>query len=712
MIEKDENMNLLDLQGLSSATAGDWVTGTPYPIIDTSAANVAFKPDALPTIYGIYPNGLLFNIGRLNSDELFDFLAVYTGPTSIPDTMIKVTIDQARSPSCSDFGDGAISLSVTGPATTYSYAWNNSDTTQDINGLLEGIYRCTITDNLGNLHIIDPIELVDPDTISISFLKNTPTSTTSNDGSIIANVSGGTPLYQFIWSNGGTNDRIANLGQGNYSLSVVDSKGCQTSQSTDLIVPSCSFLVLYNVKPTSCDQNPDGAITVEIAGATPPVTFAWSNGATTQSLVNVPSGGYELTVTDNLKCTRIIGAMVEIEDNIRPAARTRQGPIRLYLNENGVAEIFAEQVDSGSFDNCGILDMQLAQEFFDCQDVGRNFVEFTVIDFNLNLSSRDVEILVLDTIPPSYLCTDDVMITACEGIVSYTIPQVIDNCPNGSVTIFDGIGPGKNFPLGTSLESYTYVASNGTRLECDINVTVEKRVTVDIQSKDATCPGRADGSATAVVESDLQYTFRWSNGETTPSATNLLPGNDTVKISEPSECAFIKNFSVGEPTNLFIRLDSIKAPDEESDIYITVSGGTPPYRYQWKNDQNAVVSTVQDPKNLTYGTYQILVTDANGCVTSNSIKADEATPTEEYIYLEGLEIRPNPTKGSFYLNFRHGLGRQALVEIISLTGQLFYHHKHQASASVPIEAGELLPGIYLVKVIIEGEVLTKKLVIG
>ncbi len=701
-IEKDEVMELADLQGLTSASTGDWITGTPYPIIDTSAANDDFMPDPLPTIYGIYPNKFLFNIGRLTSDELFDFLVAYTGPTNIPDTMIKVSMDLVKHPSCTDFEDGAISLSVTGPGLSYSFAWNNGDTTPEISNLLEGIYRCTISDNLGNVHIIDPIDLSDPDTLSLSFLKNTPISETSNDGSVIANVSGGTPPYTYIWSTGGTVDRIQNLGEGVYSVQVIDANGCQIAGSTELKVPDCSIVVLYNVEATACDENPDGAINIEIAGATPPVTFDWSNGATSQSLIDIPSGGYELTVTDAIGCTRTIGTTVGINDDTRPVARVKSQPIRLYLNENGIAEIFAEQVDSGSFDNCAILDMQLAQEIFDCQDIGRNFVEFTVIDKNLNLSSRDVEILVLDTIQPYYLCTENVTVAACDGIVNYTIPQAVDNCPNGSRTIFEGIGSGKSFPLGTSVESYTYVASDGTRLTCDVNVTVEKRITAEVRINDASCPGETDGSATVVVESDEPYTFRWSDGQATQSAVNLAPGNYQVTVSQANECTFIKNFFVGEPVELSIRVDSIKIPDGQSDIYVTILGGTPPYRYEWRSQQNNIVSTVQDPANLQPGTYQLLVTDDNGCTTSSSIRADQATPVEEYVLFRDLTLGPNPTGGKFSLSFRHGLGQPAELYLKNMFGHTLYRSNFLLSSVNYFDPGNLAAGFYLVELHLQG----------
>ncbi|MCB0688232.1 MAG: T9SS type A sorting domain-containing protein [Saprospiraceae bacterium] len=711
-IETDEILGKEDLSGITSASAGNWITGTPYPIIDTSAANDLFKADLLPTIYGVYPNGLIFNVGTLTSDELYDFMIAYQGSTSFPDTMIKVSIDTIKSPSCTDFSDGEIALSVTGPGLSYTYAWNNGDTTPVISGLLEGIYRCTITDNLENVHVIDPIDLVDPDSLSLTFLKNTPLSQTSNDGSIIANVSGGTPDYTYLWSTGGTKDRITNLGEGTYSVQVFDDHGCQISGSTNLGVPDCSLLVLYSVEDAACDENPDGVITVEVAGATPPINFNWSNGATTQNLTEVPSGGYELTVTDSIGCSRIISMEVGLDDNTRPIARVRQGPIELYLNQNGIAELLAEQVDSGSFDNCGILDLQLAKEVYNCQDLGRNFVEFTVIDYNLNLTKRDVEVIVYDTIKPYVLCTENVTVAACDGIVNYAIPQFIDNCAEGSVTIFDGIGSGGVFPLGTSEESYTYVALDGTRLTCTVNVTVEDRIDATLQTNDASCPGEPDGSASVVVQSSEPYTYRWSDGQTTQTAVNLLPGNYSVTVSKANECTFINDFTIGEPTALVIRVDSIKAPDSESDIYVTVFGGTAPYRYEWRNAQNSIVSTTQDVKNLVFGTYTLKVIDANNCSTTASIKADESTPTYDLVLLKGLTLDPNPTSGSFNLRFLQGFGKTATVEILSLAGSKLYSQRHRVDTDLRIDPGDLPLGMYLVKILLDQEQVTRKLIVN
>ncbi|NND34227.1 MAG: T9SS type A sorting domain-containing protein, partial [Saprospiraceae bacterium] len=289
-------------------------------------------------------------------------------------------------------------------------------------------------------------------------------------------------------------------------------------------------------------------------------------------------------------------------------------------------------------------------------------------------------------------------------------PQVVDNCPEGSRSTFQGIGSGKAFPLGTSAEIYTYVAGDGTRLECSFNVTVEKRIDADIQVRDATCPGVASGAATVTIDSEEPYTYRWSDGQQTQSAVNLRAGSYSVTVSSANECTFERDFFVGEPSELFIRLDSIVA-DATSNVFVTVLGGTPPYRYEWTNSDGQMVSSVQDPANLPLGTYQIKVTDNNGCISSNSIRADMSTATRDFIYLKGLEIGPNPSAGNFYLQFKRSFGRVAKVEIHSIAGQLIYRQNTTVASITNINPGTLEAGFYLVTIQLNGERLTKRLVV-
>ncbi|MDH3650888.1 MAG: T9SS type A sorting domain-containing protein, partial [Saprospiraceae bacterium] len=467
-----------------------------------------------------------------------------------------------------------------------------------------------------------------------------------------------------------------------------------------------------NIEETSCDENADGEVNILVNGATPPVQFLWNTGDTTQNLIGIPSGGYEVTVTDAQNCMAIAGGMVMINDQIDPRPIIRDEFWTIYLNEQGIAELSPTQVDSSSFDNCSILDMQLSQGVFDCSNIGKQYIEFTVIDHNLNLASREIEVTVLDTLLPFYNCTPDITVAACDGIVEYTRPQIVDNCPNGSVTAVNGLGSGSVFPLGTTTETYTYTDGDGNQAVCSFDVTVEKRISATVNVSDVKCPGQSNGAATVTIDNgEGNYNFQWSDGQSTQSAVNLSPGNYSVTITDTTECTFVRSVFVGEPVGIFVRLDSIKAPDGKGDLYISVFGGTPPYQFEWDNGMG-IVSMTEDPKNLEFGDYNLRLTDANGCQFNTfSAKVDMTTPLREVSNIRHVKINPNPTSGRFKLDFPNMTGSQATIEVYNLSGRRIFEIRRTIQPEMEVDVSMLHQGIYLVKVTVDGDYVTKRLII-
>jgi hypothetical protein len=713
-IEKDQAMGMDDLNGLTQATAGDWITGTPYPIIDNSSANGDFQPNALPTIYGIHPDKKLYHIGKLTTNELYDFVKSFDGLDTVTvDTLIDYAVDQISHVSCHGFDDGAISLSVSGPGTEYMFEWNSGELTNSITGLEPTTYVCTITDNLGNSISTEVFAITEPDTLELSFLLNTPSNAGNEDGSIIAQVMGGTAPYTFTWNNGSPGPVLENIGQGIYSLQVIDANGCQISDTVNLFVPTCALVLSINVQDATCLENADGNINLLVDGGVSPISFEWNNGATTQNLGGLVPGGYEVTVTDNQGCSAIASAMINENDETPPLARIRKGDFILYLDASGTAQLSADQVDSNSVDNCAILDMQLSKTIYDCTDLGTSQQTFTVIDRNLNLTSRSFTVIVFDTVTPAYFCPPDTVVAPCDGIVHYNPPVIIDNCTNGSRVSLNGRGTGHFFPVGLHTETYTYTDGRGNSAVCSFTINVEKHITPEITIRDASCANAPSGSAAAAVpQSDKTYQYTWNTGQTTPSAVNLFAGKYTVTISEPTECTFIESVTIGEPVELFIRLDSIKAPEAgKGNVHISIFGGTPPYSFAWKAG-NETISTDEDPQDLPFGTYTLELSDNLGCVLNTFVlKVDETTPLREVNPIRDFKIIPNPTFGAFKLAFPPMKGSHALIELFSITGKRLFSQKSVIKKEVEVDPGYLRQGIYLVKVTVGKAYMTKRLVV-
>jgi gliding motility-associated-like protein len=179
--------------------------------------------------------------------------------------------------------------------TPYTYIWSNGLTNQIINNISAGIYNVTITDSSGCIITADttlyqPLE-IETDTIS------TPASCDlSQNGSASVIVSGGVTPYNYLWSNGITDQTIDSISAGAYTVTTTDSKGCSTTDTvlvyldtpftvyagvdkevlrgtqTDIYaIPNQGGVCSYNWAPIAGVNNPNSSYTV----VTPSITTTY-----------------------------------------------------------------------------------------------------------------------------------------------------------------------------------------------------------------------------------------------------------------------------------------------------------------------------------------------------------------------------------------------------------------------------------------------------
>ncbi|MBT6766996.1 MAG: cadherin-like domain-containing protein, partial [Prolixibacteraceae bacterium] len=112
----------------------------------------------------------------------------------------------------------------------------------------------------------------------------------------------------------------------------------------------------------------------------------------------------DVIVTDEAGNFSVCTAYITITDSIPPVALCQD--ITIYLNENGQAKIDVDQINNGSYDNCGIDSMYLSKDQFDCNDTGDNIINLTVLDLESNSAVCTANVFVIDSIPPIPLCRD------------------------------------------------------------------------------------------------------------------------------------------------------------------------------------------------------------------------------------------------------------------------------------------------------------------
>lgn len=139
---------------------------------------------------------------------------------------------QYQNPTCAGADNGSIMVFPVVPSAAYTYTWNTGETTQNIQNLPPGEYHLAIEDANGCVSAY-VTELKAPFPIALPFSAFPPQGGQAN-GSIILSPSGGSPPYEFSWSNGSTSDVLYNLSAGTYSCVVMDEQGCTATVSIDL----------------------------------------------------------------------------------------------------------------------------------------------------------------------------------------------------------------------------------------------------------------------------------------------------------------------------------------------------------------------------------------------------------------------------------------------------------------------------------------------
>ncbi|MDH5397352.1 MAG: HYR domain-containing protein [Cyclobacteriaceae bacterium] len=112
---------------------------------------------------------------------------------------------------------------------------------------------------------------------------------------------------------------------------------------------------------------------------------------------NVGPNTVILTVTDVNDNVSKTEAVVTVEDNVAPIIITRD--IVIQMGITGQVVISVQDIDDGSYDNCGIRDLTLSKTVFTCGDIGENQVEMTGTDINGNTAIETAIVTITNEMP-------------------------------------------------------------------------------------------------------------------------------------------------------------------------------------------------------------------------------------------------------------------------------------------------------------------------
>ena len=546
--------------------------------------------------------------------------------------------------SCNGLNDGEIQLNVTGGNPDYTINWNTGQQTQLLQNIYFGEYIVSVSD-MNGCFTADTITLTEPDalvsTIESVFDYNGYDISCygQSDGAINLDVVGGVLPYGYSWNEGSNTEDLNNLIAGQYTVDITDANNCQQTASILLDEPS-AYQTTFNVSDyngfnISCFGSSDAWIDQTTTGSVPPYIFNWSNGESSEDLSSLSVGSYDLTITDLNSCESVISFNLN-----EPTAL--QTDLTSLTNFNGF-DVSCNGNNEGS--------IQL--------NISGSVSPYTILwstgestDIISSLGASQYDVLVTDD--NGCFTTDTITLTEPDALVS-TIESVFDY--NGyDISCYGQSDGAINLDVVGGVLPYGYSWNEGSNTE-DLNNLITGQYTVDITDANncqqtasilldepsayqttfnvsdyngfnISCFGSSDAWIDQTTTGSVPpYIFNWSNGESSEDLSSLSVGSYDLTITDLNSCESVISFNLNEPTALQTDLTSLTNfngfdiscnGNNEASIQLNISGSVSPYTILWSTGESTDIIS-----SLGASQYDVLVTDDNGCFTTDTITLTE-----------------------------------------------------------------------------------------
>ena len=564
------------------------------------------------------------------------------------------------SPGCADMCDGTSTGTVTGGQGPWTVTWDPAPLTgqgsTDVTGLCATTYQLTIEDDQG-CTVVQSVNVPGPSPIQTNATVQDITCAGACDGGIALNATGGTGTLGYSWSPGGqSTPTVTQLCAGDWSVTIIDANGCDTAFTFTLTEP-VPLALTTTATPSQCLVCA-GTVSVDVSGGTGTPTIVWTdmNGGTVgtgSTVTNLCAGIYTATVQDVNGCsTQAIavvgdatGEMITVTDGVTSCPDVCDGTVSVsFACVNGPCSILWADMNG----------QLLAQNQF---GIGGLCADNYLVQVVNGAGCTVVDTATVIAAPPIH---GDLIISApsCPGSCDGTA-TVLPNGPGFSIDWGPGtiIGDGTPTASGLCPGTYTVHLDNGN---CDTTLTVVVPYAVPIsvigQVSGASCPGACDGSVSVSASGGTgTLGYFWDPapqaGQGTNSATGFCPGDVVLVISDSLGCDTTLVYTVTEPQPLILVTSSTMSTCDvcSGTMTATPTGGTPGYTWSWSL-AGAQLYTDSAVVNVCAGLYLIMVTDANGCQTSQAVPVSDVG-AESITVTDGITTCPQICDGTMSVAF-------------------------------------------------------------
>lgn len=499
--------------------------------------------------------------------------------------------------SCSNIPSGRITATPTGGVPPFRFRWENGDTTATRSRLLSGTYSLTLTDAAAN-SLIESVTINSPTPVKVTFDVS---DSCTLPVTITAKASGGEGPYRYLWEKGAIGATQLFSASGKHCITVIDNNQCGRYECIQIAISPLT--VSLSTRTVTCPGSNDGAVNLSVSGGTPPLSYLWSNGATSQHLANVPGDNYTVTVTDASGCSLVRTATVP-------------SPSPLTFNLTAIGPSCAGETN-GSIQINNIsggtppyrVQWHTGQNTMTINGLAQMTYILTISDALNCRTIREVDLQARSQLQAMATVRDETCPGRRDGSIALGMQTGV---PPFTVAWSDG-GIGAN---RTGMAPGTYSASITDAVGCQrvIGAVIRPAVpyTLTMARTDVTSCLVNNGSAEALISGGAgPFTYSWSNGQTGARLVNLMPGTYTVTVRDVNGCAQTANSTVLAPPSISAQVTAspqVCQGAANGSANVAVTGGTAPFSFVWNNG-----SISQAPQNLVSGLYQVTVTDSRNC---------------------------------------------------------------------------------------------------
>lgn len=608
--------------------------------------------------------------------EIRDAQRLQCAETSIPVTLIPpktFALDQngivKKDLTCFEQNDGSIQLNNADVSGDFKYILSGQSggtssvisTTTLFKNLPADIFTLTLKRSVTGCDdefiLIDPLELRQPEKITIAFESQDVRCHDQQNGRITSVIGGATASDRYQWETliGGnwaslsaTTSFLNNLSGGTYRMKLINSNNCQAGPEEITIAEPLvlAFTKVNKTDITCLGQN--GEVEAILQGGTLPYSYSYSTSSTVvQSLTEKTSltpGVYVLFVADANGCEVTHPGQLSITSppSVLSFKYTLSDFNGFNLSctgaNNGIADITATggngigysgytyALDDTNFQgNARIKNISAGPHTLFVQD-DRGCTVGTQVTFTEPLSELEPELLLKEDVK----CLGDdngkLSITTHGGVAPYIYRiNLVSTQENGS---FSGLAPG----------NYTIVISdkNGcTTTYHDEVILLTQPIEITLLKTDATCYNKANGVIQADVTGGAQPLHQeWKDGSgTIDDIDGLLAGVYTLSVADQQGCTLEKSITIGQPEDLSVTVTSIPVcvGKTTGELRVEAHGGVGAYSYS----ADGGTTYQHEPKlqGLAAGAYHVMVKDANGCehVTSAAVDVRNDLPQPNFL---------------------------------------------------------------------------------